>query len=389
MRMNDADRELDQPKPFIEMKIISIYAVGMENSVMLVAGLGEHSVAEEVWRATAGSTLVRHDLSRLADGIVHRWIDGLLTELRLEHGCVSCTMRLDLIPLLRTLPGPVVVHLDPALEPEAVCLALEGEPVRVDAVVTVVDRATWLADATGHDSLAGRGLSAAPGDRRTVSQLVVGQAEFADALVLTGPSGDDRIEAVLDRLNPSAPRQEVAHLHVPTLLAAIDRDARRGEVDDLFSPLLRGRPPLEAAHGVHLTHFTARRPFHPARLHRTLVALAQGVVRIRGRVWLASRHDTALWLEAAGRAMRMADAGPWLTTAGTSPDTDARHADLTVGQELHPGDREQELVIIAHRSSSEVITSALREALITDEEAALAGELRFADPFPGAHEKQS
>lgn len=376
----------DRPTHAIEMKIVSIYAVAMENSVILVAGLGEHGVAEEVWRATAGSTLVRHDLSRLADGVVHRWIDGLLTELRLEHGCVACTMRLDLLPLLRTLPGPVVVHLDPALEPEAVCLALAGEPVRVDAVVTVVDRATWLADATGRDPLADRGLSAAPGDHRTVSQLVVGQAEFADALVLTGPPGDDRIEAVLDRLNPSAPRQEVAHLHVPTLLAAIDHDAQRGEVDDLFSPLLRGHPPRESAHGVHLTHFTARRPFHPARLHRTLVALSQGVVRIRGRVWLASRHDTALWLEAAGRTMRMADAGPWLTTA----DPDDRHyADPTAARELHTGDREQELVIIALRSSSQVITSALREALITDEEAALTAELRFTDPFPGAHEKQS
>lgn len=32
-----------------------------------------------------------------------------------------------------------------------------------------------------------------------------------------------------------------------------------------------------------------------------------------------------------------------------------------------------------------MITSALREALLTDEEWALAGELQFADPFPGAH----
>jgi hypothetical protein len=68
MRMNGADRELDQPTPFSEMKIVSISAVGMENSVLLVAGLGEHSVAEQMWRATSGSTLVRHDLSGLADG---------------------------------------------------------------------------------------------------------------------------------------------------------------------------------------------------------------------------------------------------------------------------------------------------------------------------------
>ncbi|XVV08132.1 hypothetical protein ACQPW3_20295 [Actinosynnema sp. CA-248983] len=42
--------------------------------------------------------------------------------------------------------------------------------------------------------------------------------------------------------------------------------------------------------------------------------------------------------------------------------------------------------MVSHRSSPDVIASALREALLTDEEAALAAELRFADPFPGAPE---
>ncbi|WP_238598043.1 hypothetical protein [Saccharothrix sp. ALI-22-I] len=189
----------------------------MDTSVVLVAGLGEHTVAEEVWRALPGAVLVRHDLSRLADGIVRRWVDGVSTELRLAHGCVSCTMRHDLLPLLRRLDGPVVVHLDPALEPEAVCFALMDEPVRVEAVVTVVDRATWPADAMGGDLLADRGLGAAAGNDRTAAQLVVGQAEFADVLVLTGPE-DERVTAVLDRLNPTTARQELAHLDVRALL---------------------------------------------------------------------------------------------------------------------------------------------------------------------------
>lgn len=45
-------------------------------------------------------------------GVAHGHL--MLTELRLEHGCLLCTMRLDLLPLLRSLDGPVVVvHLDP------------------------------------------------------------------------------------------------------------------------------------------------------------------------------------------------------------------------------------------------------------------------------------
>ncbi|MFD0201976.1 MULTISPECIES: GTP-binding protein [Saccharothrix] len=360
----------------------------MDTSVILVAGLGEHTVAEEVRRALPGAVLVRHDLARLAEGVVRRHVDGVLTELHLEHGCVSCTMRLDLLPLLRQLPGPVVLHLDPALEPEAVCHALADEPVRVEAVITVVDRATWLADATGDETLADRGLGAAPGDNRTVAQLVVGQAEFADALVLTGPVGDERVPAVLDRLNPIAVRQELAHLDVPALVAAIPASARRGEVDDTFSPLLRGEPPFEPAHGVHLVHFTARRAFHPARLHRVLTALSRGIVRIRGRVWSAGRHDTVVWLEAAGRAVRVGEAGPWLATADDWSEVDEDYrAAATAAWDPDTGDRAQELVVIAYRSSGRNIASALREALLTDEELALSAELDFADPFPGAHGK--
>ena len=371
----------------LELKMIVVYGGGMETSVILVAGLGEHVVAEEVWRAVPGSVLVRHDLSRLAEGVVRRWVDGVLTELRLEHGCVSCTMRLDLLPLLHQLHGPVVVHLDPALEPEAVCFALMDEPVRVEAVITVVDRATWLADATGGDLLADRGLSAAPGDDRTVAQLVVGQAEFADALILTGPP-DERVNAVLDRLNPTAARQELAHLDVLTLLTAIPADARRGEVDDTFGPVLHGEPPLEPSHGVHLVHFTARRAFHPARLHRVLTALCQGVVRVRGRVWLATRHDTVMWLEAAGKSLRIGEAGPWLAAVDDWSEVDEQaRAAAVANWDLDTGDRTQDLVVISHRSSAEVITSALGEALLTDEELAMAAELHFADPFPDSREQ--
>ncbi|MEU7524187.1 GTP-binding protein [Saccharothrix sp. NPDC042600] len=125
---------------------------------------------------------------------------------------------------------------------------------------------------------------------------------------------------MLDRLNPAAARQELAHLDVPALLAAVPADARRGEVDDVLGPVLHGRPPLEPAHGVHLVHFTARRAFHPVRLHRVLTALCRGVVRMRGRVWLASRHDTVMWLEAAGRSLRIGEAGPWPATKSNVDD---------------------------------------------------------------------
>ncbi|GGU27343.1 ribosome hibernation factor-recruiting GTPase MRF [Lentzea flava] len=357
----------------------------MAAQVVLVAGFTHHDVADELWRASPDSVLVRHDLSGLAEGVVRRWVDGRLTVLELAHGCVSCTLRLDLIPLLESLDGRVIVHLDPVLEPEAVCFALGETEVEVEAVITVVDSATWLDDATGGDTLADRGMRAAEGDERTVAQVVVGQAEFADAIVLTGD--DPVLNAVLDRLVPLAPRQRLDSLDVTALLAAIPDDARRGGFDDGFGSLLYGRPPLEPAHGVSVVHFTERRPFHPMRLHNALDVLLEGVVRTRGRVWVASQPDLALWLESAGGGLRVGNLGEWLAAADDWSEADAeRRAAASLQWDPYYGDRSQELVVIT-RSSPDEITAALREALVTDEELALISELDFADPFADWHEE--
>ncbi|MDX8035302.1 GTP-binding protein [Lentzea sp. BCCO 10_0856] len=359
----------------------------MAARVVLVAGFTPHDVADELWRAAPQSVLVRHDLSGLADGVVRRWVDGRLTVLELAHGCVSCTLRLDLVPLLLELDGPVIVHLDPVLEPEAVCFALSETEVQVDAVVTVIDSATWLADATGTDSLADRGMRAAEGDERSVAQVVVGQAEFADALVLTGDS-DPALAAVLDRLSPQAPRQKLDELDVSALLGAIPATARRGEVDDGFGPLLYGQPPLEPAHGVSVVHFTERRPFHPMRLHDSIDVLLDGVVRARGRVWLASQPDEALWLESAGGGLRVGNLGPWLAATDDWAEAgDDRRAAASLRWDPYYGDRDQEIVVITRFADPEEIVATLRAALVTDEELALIAELDFADPFADWHEE--
>ncbi|MEU4743172.1 GTP-binding protein [Actinosynnema sp. NPDC023658] len=362
----------------------------MGTEVVLVAGLAHHDVAEEIWRASPGAVLVRHDLRDLTEGVVRRWVDGELTVLELAHGCVSCTLRLDLLPLLERLGGRVVVHLDPALEPEAVCFALHGLDVRVEAVVTVVDRGTWLADATGDDTLAERGLSAAAADERTVAQVVVGQAEFADAIVLTGsgPADAGVLDAVLDRLSPLAPRHDRDGLDVTALLAAIPDDARRGRLDDGFDALLRGQPPLEPADGVAVVHFVERRPFHPVRLHHALDVLLDGVVRTRGRVWVASRPDNALWLESAGGGLRVGNLGPWLAAVDDWSEVPAeRRASASAVWDPYYGDRSQELVVVTGSAAPEEITAALRDALVTDEELALVDELEFTDPFAEWHDE--
>ncbi|KAA9151338.1 cobalamin biosynthesis protein CobW [Amycolatopsis acidicola] len=357
-----------------------------------------------------GTAVVHHNLREITSGVVHRRIQldqrDEVTTLELAHGCVSCTLREDLLPLLRRLSRMpqvrrILVRLDESMEPEPVSWALHHvlvgdhaviEDVEIEAVLTTLNCATWLADATGDDTLAERGRQASPEDERTVAQVALSQVEFADALVLTGAATDAwnaaKTLAVLDRVAPSAPRvdlSEVDGLRLPG-------HARRGEVTDLHGPLLTGEPPLHTDCGISVLLFTARRPFHPERLHEAIDVLLDGVVRTRGRAWVATQPDLALWIESAGGGLGVGHAGPWLDSpAGPGWDEVSAERRTLASLRWDPvfGDRAQEMVVVTDRATPEEVESALRGALLTDQELA-AGQATWAgypDPFAEWHEE--
>lgn len=392
-------------------------------SLVLVTGLHRRLGAQVSTRFLdqVGTVVVHHDVSRLGEGVVLRTeqerngsgIAERSTAVELAHGCLSCTLRLDLLPLLRSLARRndvtrVVLHLDPALEPEHLCwsvanVLLDDEPegipetvgdwVRVDGVLAVVEAAGWLDDVTSGDDLGDRGLAATPDDDRTLAQVALAQVAFADAVVLAGPPADAwagaRLDAVLDRLAPSVPRRRPCT--PDRLLAALGPAARRGRISSAHDPLLAGEPPLAEDCGVQLVRFDPDRPLHPGRLHDALDVLLDGVVCSRGRLWLASQHDRTVWLESAGPGLRMGDAGPWLATlddgAWAEVDPQRRVAAALRWDPVH-GDRHTELVVLTHRQPVLAITAALHAAVLTDEEWAAGPEAwrRFADPFGTWHE---
>ncbi|MFM1727318.1 GTP-binding protein [Prescottella soli] len=356
------------------------------------------------------TVVVRHHLDELGQGVLRRTVTTgsvaapqVTTEiLELAHGCVSCTLRYDLLPLLRKLHarssvGRIVLELDPVLEPEAVCWAVENVPVvgvvgqldgpasrdvRVEAVVACLDTHAWWEAVTGDEDL---------DDDRTVAQVAVGQAAFADALVVDERGADTwltyKTSAVLARLAPGAPTTAVPD--GPALLTRIGADARRGRVDGAHSPLLRGRPPLDADAGVALVEFTARRPFHPGRLHEAIDVLLDGVVTARGRLWLATRSDVALWLESAGGGLRVAAADRWLADMDDDERCDVdpeRRALAALGWDERFGDRGTSIVVLVHDADPTAVTSALDWALLTERE--LAEEESWPtwdDPFGEFH----
>ncbi|HEX2300176.1 MAG TPA: GTP-binding protein [Pseudonocardiaceae bacterium] len=379
--------------------------------LILVAGMtatGSQAIADAL--LDEHTLVVQHDLSKLADGVVRRRVRhggrDRATVHPLTHGCVSCALREELLPLLRTVAGGpqecrVVLHLDPVLEPETVCWAIDHlvvdgrtgvDGMRVQAVITVLDAARWLADATGSELLRTRGMAAWPGDGRSTAQLAVGQVEFADALVVAGAAPDvgtaQRTDAVLDRLAPIAPRARAAGLDVAALLAAVPSGSRRGRVDDAHAVLAPRDYPQYEEHGVGTVFFRARRPFHPGRLHTALAGLLSGVVRTRGRMWVATRPDEVLALESAGGVLRVTPAGCWLGAVADWSQIDVERALMaSLRWDDRFEDREQALLVVFHAAAPEAITGALDAALVTDAELAV-GEREWrtwSDPFGSFH----
>ncbi|GLY64793.1 hypothetical protein Atai01_14120 [Amycolatopsis taiwanensis] len=361
-----------------------------------------------------GTAVVDYDLRRVTEGVVRRRLRqgplDALTTLELAHGCVSCTVREDLLPLLRNLARQpavrrIVVRLDEVMDPERVCWELRHvlvgdravtDDVEIEAVVTVLDAATWLADALGDDTLADRDLRGAPDDERTVAQLTLSQVEFADVLVLAGSAPDAwtaaKTGAVLARVAPSAPILDLSHVDSKALRVAVPPDARRGEPADPHGTLLHGQPPLDPDCGITVLTFAAQRPFHPERLHDAIDVLLDGVMRTRGRVWVASQPDVALWIESAGGGLGIGHAGPWLDSPDGPAWEDVSAERRTLASlRWHPvwGDRAQELVIVTHQAETAEIEQALQGALLTDAELA-DGHQKWAlypDPFGEWHEE--
>ena len=317
--------------------------------------------------------------------------------LELTNGCVCCTTRNDLLVLLRRLHRRndvtrIVVLLAPCWEPEPICVAINevrvhvgpgyidgpaGGDVCIDAVVTTVDPDDWLNQAVGSDERE---------DGRTVAQVVVGQAEFADLLVLSRP--DATTLSVLRRLAPLA-RITVGVDRVEQALGHLDPRTRRGRRRDPHDPLLAGQPPLDPAGEVTLMEFTARRPFHPQRLHAAIDMLLDGVVRTRGRAFVANRLDDVMSIESAGGGVLVEHAGTWLAAMGPNElaHTDPqRRALAAMGWDDRFGDRHISMAVLVCGAQPAEIDSALRGALLTDHELARPGEWsQYPDPFGDWH----
>ncbi|MFJ6748376.1 MULTISPECIES: CobW family GTP-binding protein [unclassified Streptomyces] len=355
-------------------------------SVVLVGGLhatARRAAVERLLRGVPGSVALHHDLASAADGTVGRTVrdaGGTLDtgQAPLVNDCACCALREDLVPELERLAAGrtcrlAVVELWDSVEPKAmaeVITSCGSENLALTGVLTAVDPALVLDFLGCGDDLAEAGLAAAASDQRTVADTWARQLEYAPVLALaTGEEEADAADlALLAQLHPMARQVPVGSGELAAAaMAGFDVEAAAARQHPACALL-----PLEAeADGVGTLVWQHTRPFHPERLYSALEDLTCAAARSRGRFWLADRPDTLLSWDAAGGALCVENAGPWLASL---PDAawdlvpPVRRAAAALDWHPEHGDRAQYLVFTSPGLDREGLASLLDSCLLTDAE---------------------
>ena len=238
----------------------------------------------------------------------------------LDHACLACAVREDLVPTLHQLAEDgrwhqIVLALPVSADPYTV-VALLHQAIRQGAcgpavlagTVTLVDPTTLVEDLFGDDLLADRGLALGLVDRRAVGEALARQIESAD-LVATSVAAEGTPATLLQHLTRSAgPATGWNHLDGNELLQRrLDWPAFQRRTDPLYlAPHAERTDP-----DVWTLDLTSARAFHPDRLHERIEDLGRGAFRARGHFWLPTRPDAVCVWDGGGGQLSIGRAGSW------------------------------------------------------------------------------
>lgn len=331
----------------------------------------------------------------------------------MTNGCICCTLREDLLVEVSRLAREgrfdyLLIESTGISEPLPVAETFtfedeEGNSLsqvaKLDTMVTVVDAGNFMKDFGSWDDLTDRRMGLDEQDDRNIVDLLVDQVEFADVIVinktdLVTPYDLEQLDQIIRRLNPKAERLHVTESQVP--LSAILGTGRfqLAEAEEMpdWLAVPRGQEETETEeYGISSFVYRRDRPFHPQRLSDELnddleLGLFSGVLRSKGLIWIATRHDYAYDWSQAGCSIRMDPAGTWWAS---TPDDDwpgdeeevAEIRDRFAGEF---GDRHQELVFIGQGLDQGRIETILDRCLLTDAEFAQGPDAwaSMEDPLP-------
>lgn len=326
----------------------------------------------------------------------------------MSNGCICCTLREDLLVEIARLANEnrfdyLLIETTGISEPlpiaETFTFADEdglslGDVAQLDTMVTVVDGYNFLKDYSSEDMLAARGESLGEEDERTVVDLLVEQIDFCDVIVLNKIDLMSKVEiaqleGILKTFNPRAQL-----IHSSFGKVSLDRVMNTGlfdfdqaaEAPGWLQELRGEHVPETEEYGISTFVYRARKPFHPERLWQWFNAEWPGVIRSKGRYWIASRPEFCGTWSQAGAVTRTELAGMWwVATANEDwPEDDESFAHIKSRWEEPYGDRQQEIVVIGMKMDQAEIIAQFDDCLLTEVEIALGIEAwqQLPDPFP-------
>ena len=333
-------------------------------------------------------------------------VDERLIEM--SNGCICCTLREDLLDEVARLARErrfdyLLIESTGISEPlpVAATFALSdevgvhlGELARLDTMVTVVDGPRFLRDFGSGEDLLDRGLGLDADDDRSIAELLVDQVELANVLVLNKTDKMSRREVarltgILRKLNQTATLAQTTYGRIPLDLifdTGLFDFEHVEQTAGWLQELEGSHTPETEEYGIGSFVYRRRRPFHPARLAAIFEGYFEGVLRAKGVVWLATRHDVAGALSIAGDSLTLEPGGPWFATLDPAELADDPETLEWVGRVWEPdhGDRRQEMVFIGIEMPQEAIEAALDGCLLTDAEMAsdASAWASWDDPLP-------
>lgn len=351
--------------------------------------LCRQQACEDAATANPGAAVVLHDL--LEDGVVIRRVacrEGLQerVETQLEHGCLSCTVRLDLVPTIERLlelgEKQVIIGLPPAVSAEAAISALRkgvNRQVTVDSAVLACAPDTLEDHIWDHHTLYESGFTPVPEDQRTAGEFLIGELSFNDSVLLAevdlfpaDPALRVRGVQLIRELAPHADVVDTAGLIRPG----------RHNYQDALGRTVPGSVRIPASSSASpfttVTHRT-QRPLHPERFRHALASLAEGCCWLRGRLWIAAAPKCRIAIQGIGPRVWLENTGPWLADQDEAANP-LNHVDAHLDWHPEHGDRGSVLAATGEGMDPKEIAQLLSACELTDAEMA-AGFAGLKDPF--------
>lgn len=362
-------------------------------------------IVNDMSEVNIDAALVRNgvaDLSRTEERLVE-----------MSNGCICCTLREDLLLEVARLANEgrfdyLLIESTGISEPMPVAetFTFEDEQgnslaqvARLDTMVTVIDAGNFQRDFGSWDDLADRQIGLSESDDRNIVDLLVDQVEFANVVIVNKPDLASsyqlqQLKQIIGRLNPTAEILLATEGQVPLRSVLGTNRFQFSEAKEMpdWLQVPRGEEETETEeYGISSFVYRSRRPFHPKRFNELLEndmedGVFRGILRSKGLIWIASRHDWAYDWSQAGCSIRMNPVGYWWAAAPRESWPEDEEAVAAIHSRFagEYGDRHQELVIIGQQLDREKIETLFNACLLTDQEwnAGPTAWLQMDDPLP-------